>query len=231
MVRMTSRWLSGAPLSVSALALINAGRFEVFEAKNRSAEAAPFDDTPAELFAFLVNAEVAWRWGRTNGDVLSLEGLYASGDDAPDDRTVSSVVTGNDYAVPGALHATHRSLLLFPDAGVVNRQVAVVYDPANLGYGVAAAFLNGSADLMRDVLNLKLGVAMAAAAAQPADSDRFIGVEGNLELRYRPMPFLWFGAHGAVVRLGRFVEGRHLDDPLPTSRPWVGYLSMTWVQL
>jgi hypothetical protein len=224
-----NRWLAGGPLSLSGLLMLNLGTFDVIEGSNRSADAPPFDDTDADLFAFLVNLEAAWRWGRASGDVLSLELLYASGDDTPDDRTVSSVVTGNAYGVPGALHATHRSLLLFPDSRVVNRQVAVVYDPGNLGYGVTAAFLNGSVDVIDETLTLKLGYALAAAAAQPVGGDRFIGQELNGEVLYRPMPFLWFGAHAAVVRLGTFLEGRVNDDPLPDGRPWVGYLTMTWV--
>ena len=187
------------------------------------------DPEDEEVRDILIDLEAAWRWGRASGDVLSLELMYASGDDTPDDRTVSSVVTGNAYGVPGALHATHRSLLLFPDSRVVNRQVAVVYDPGNLGYGVTAAFLNGSVDVIDETLTLKLDYALAAAAAQPTDGDRFIGQELNGEVLYRPMPFLWFGAHAAIVRLGTFLEGRVNDDPLPDGRPWVGYLTMTWV--
>ncbi len=230
-----NRWLAGGPLSVSGFAVANMGQFDVQPGPCRAADARvpcptpAFDDTAADLLGFLFDVEAAWRWGRTNGDLLSLELLYATGDDTPGDRTLSSVVTGNSYGLPGALHGTHRSLLLFPDLKVVNRQVAVVYDPANLGYGVMAAFANGSVDLVADVLNLKLGVATAQAAAVPAGDDRFIGVEGNLELLYRPMPFLWLGAHGAVVRLGKFLEGRVSEDPLPESRPWTAYLSATWV--
>ncbi|MCB9523061.1 MAG: hypothetical protein H6702_06735 [Myxococcales bacterium] len=230
-----NRWLAGGPLTVSGFAVANFGSFEVVPGPCRAEGARvpcptpAFDDTPADLLGFLVDLEAAWRWGRTNGDLLSLELLYATGDDSPQDRTLSSVVTGNNYGIPGALHGTHRSLLLFPDIRSVNRQVAVVYDPANLGHGVMAAFLNGSVDLVADQLNLKLGLATAQAAAVEAGTDRFIGVEGNAELLYRPMPFLWFGAHAAVVRLGKFLEGRVTEDPLPESRPWTTYLSLTWV--
>lgn len=230
-----NRWLQGGPLSLSGFLAFNFGGYDVVPGACRAADArvpctSPvFDDTPADLFAIMADAEAAWRWGRTNGDVVSVEMLYASGDDRPDDRVLSSMVTGNNYGVPGALYGTHRSLLLFPDLKSVNRQVAVVYDPANLGYGVMAGFVNGAVDLIDDTLNLKLGMAVAQAAAAPAGQDRFIGIEGNAELMYRPMPFLWFGLHGGMVRLGKFLEGKVATDPIPEGRPWTTYASLTWV--
>jgi hypothetical protein len=54
-------------------------------------------------------------------------------------------------------------------------------------------------------------------------------LEGNVELLYRPMPFLWFGLHGGMVRLGRFLEGKVSTDPLPDGSPWTTYASLTWV--
>jgi hypothetical protein len=221
-----NRWLQGDRFSLSAAAFVNIGQFTL--------EARPGSEitqaTPS-LLGVLLDAELGWRWGRTDGDALTLEGLYVSGDDTPGDGVLSSPVTGNVYGTPGALHVSHRSLLLFADPRAVNRHVGLVYDPANLGYGVMAAFLNGSTDLVPHRLNLKLGLAMAGAAAQPKGGDRFIGVEGNVELMYRPMAFLWFGAHAAKARLGTFLEGRVSERPLPAGNPWVSYLSVTWVAL
>lgn len=219
------RGLAGGPFTASGFIMANFGTFEVFG----PADEPTWDDTPPDLFGLLADVQLAWRYGRTDGDAIHLEALYATGDDTPGDRTLSSVVTGNDYAFPGALHATHRSLLLFPDARVVNRQTAVVYDPANLGHGVMAAFLNASVDVLPHLLNLKLGTAFAAAAAVPAGDDRIIGLEGNAELVWRLMPFLWTGAHGAYVRLGKFLEDRVSERPLPAGNPWTAYLSLTWV--
>ncbi len=228
------RWLAAGPVSVSGFAIANYATFDVERGlpdERRPPEAAPYDSTDADLFGVMADLELGWRWGATDGDVVSLEGLYASGDDRPDDRTLSNVLTGNDWGIPGALHATHRSLLLFPDARSVNRHVALVYDPGNLGYGLVAGFANAAMDLVPHRLNLKLGAALAGAAAKPAQGERMIGLEGNVELSWRPMPLLWFGAHGAVVRWGRFLEDRVEGDALPAARPWTAYLSLTWVQI
>lgn len=222
--------LAEGPFAASAFFMSNFGSFDVFEADDRAPTAPPFDTTDGELLGFMADLELAFRWGRTNGDTIEVEGLYASGDDAPDDRTVSSPITGNNYGLPGAVHASHRSLLLFPDLRVVNRQVGVVYDPANLGHGVIAGFLDAAWDVVPHRLNLKLGTAIAGAAAPPPGAARHIGTELNAELMYRPYPFLWFGLHGAVVRLGEFLEGGRVDlERIPAERPWTTYASLTWV--
>lgn len=225
-----NRWLAGGPFSAHGFFVANIG---TFQPEAPTEDGPTFDDTPAELLGFMFDGEIGWRWGRTDGDRLQLEVLYATGDDTPGDRTLSNVVTGNNFGLPGALHASHGAMLLFPDYRVVNRQVAVVYDPGNEGFGVMAGFASFAVDLLPNALNLRLGTALAgAAAAAPENDGRFIGVEGNAELMYRPMPFLWFGAHGAVVRLGKFLEQRIYrggDFPQPDGRPWTAFATMTWV--
>jgi hypothetical protein len=224
-------WLADGPFAASAFAVGNFGRFPVTKGADRAPTAPPFDATDGELLGYMADLELAWRWGRTNGDSVEVEGLYASGDDNPNDRTVSSPITGNDYGIPGSVLASHRTLLLFPDLRAVNRQASVVYDPANLGYGVMAGFVDAAWDVVPDRLNLKLGAAAAQAAAPPPGTPRYIGTELNAELMYRPYPFLWFGLHGAVVRLGKFLEHGRVDPhDVPQARPWTTYASLTWVQ-
>jgi len=231
----------GAPLSLDLAAFMNMGSFEVVPGACRAARvpcaAPPLDARPEaapDLVAFFVDAQLGYRWGAGDGDAVTLGVMYATGDNNPEDRTLSSVVTGNAFGTPGALFAHHRALLLFPDPRSVNRHVGVIYDPGNLGYGLQAVMGSASADLLPETLNLKAGAAYAAAAALPLDAPaRAIGVELNAELLYRPAPFLWLGAHGGAVRLGRFLESAaRAPSALPTSRaPWTAALSLTWVQL
>jgi len=225
-----NRALESGPLSIAGFVAVNKGAFEVHPFGGLRPPGSTFDATPVDLLGAMADIEIGWRWGVTQGDALWVEGLYATGDDTPTDRTVSSVVTGNAYAIPGALQVSHRSLLLLPDVKAVNRQVAAVYDPGNLGYGVMAAFVNGSGDLVRNLLNLKLGVAAAQAAARPVDGGRQIGVEINGELVWRPLPMLWVGAHAAWLRLGSFYarDRVNLDDP-PRHNPWTTFGTLTWV--
>ena len=203
--------------------------------REQNGEVLEFDGQDADLLAFLVDVQLAYRWGRGNWDLIALQALYATGDNHPDDKTLSSVVTGNSFGTPGALFAHHRSLLLFPDPRSINRHVGVVYDPGNLGYGLQAITLSFSGDVLSETLNLKGGLAYAGAAAEPLDSKtRAIGREINMELTYRFAPFLWFGVHAAVVQLGRFLESteRVPVNALPESnQPWMTALSVTWIQL
>ena len=228
----------GGRLSVDLAGFMNMGSFEVAPGACRTARvpcaSLPFDSTAPDLVAFFGDAQVGYRWGVGDGDALTLGAMYSTGDNNPDDRTLSSVVTGNAFGTPGALFAHHRALLLFPDPRSINRHVGVVYDPGNLGYGLQALMLSASADLLPETLNLKVGAAYAAAAALPLDAPaRAIGAEVNAELLYRLAPFLWVGAHAGVVRLGRFLESAaRVPAQLPSSNtPWTTALSLTWVQL
>ena len=226
----------GGRLSLDVAAFMNVGSFDVVPGDCRARDLCdePLDPTAPDLVAFFLDAQLGYRWGVGDGDAVTLGALYATGDDDPDDRTLSSVVTGNSFGTPGALFAHHRTLLLFPDPRSVNRHVGVVYDPGNLGYGLQALMFAASADLLPETLNLKVGAAYAAAAALPLDApSRAIGAELNAELLYRPAPFLWLGAHAGVVRLGRFLESpARAPTPLPSSdTPWTAALSVTWVQL
>ena len=239
-----NRGRRGGPLSIDLAAFMNIGRFKPTPGLCRASarcpvktneELAPFNPTEGSLLAFLADLQLGYRYGRGDGDALSLGLIYATGDERPDDRVMSSVVTGNAFGTPGALFAHHRSLLIFPDPRSINRHVGVVYDPGNLGYGLSALTLAAAKDLYAERLNLKLGFASARAAAAPLDTgERFIGAELNAELLYRPAPFLWLGLHAGAARLGRFLESveRVPSDPAPSSnRPWSAALSLTWVQL
>lgn len=242
-----NRGRRAGPLSIDLAFFMNGGLFEVEPGdcrdgmgdircpRNPNGQVDPFVDQDADLLAFLLDGQFAYRWGRGDWDLLTLGLIYATGDQQADDRTLSSPVTGNSFGTPGALFAHHRSLLLFPDPRSVNRHVGVVYDPGNLGYGLQAVSITAASDLKAEILNLKLGFAYAAAAAQPLDSQtRAIGAELNVECIYRIAPFLWLGTHLGVARLGRFLESieRVPVASLPkSSLPWTTAVSLTWLQL
>lgn len=242
-----NRGRKGGPFSLDLAFFINSGQMQVRPGdcrdgvddircpRDANGKVTPYLDQDADLLAFLLDGQLGYRWGRGDWDLLTLGVLYATGDENPNDRILSSPVTGNSFGTPGALFAHHRSLLLFPDPRSVNRHVGVVYDPGNMGYGLQAVFASGATDLLAETLNLKLGLAYAASAAAPLDQKvRAIGAEVNAELIYRAAPFLWFGAHAGIARLGRFLESveRVPVSALPQSnQPWSLALSLTWVQL
>ncbi len=222
-----SRWMTGGPLSLSGFVAMNWADIK-YRAKNASiSNLDPNKPTGANLFALMAQGDGVYRWGKGDGDHINISGIYATGDQNQNDQTLSSVLTGNQYGFPGSLYLTHRSLLLFPDPRAINRQMALVYDPSNLGYGVMGTSFNVAGDLIPELLNLKLGTALAGSAAKPVNTDRFIGWELNAELLYRPLPFFWIGVHAGYVKYGKFVEVKY--NSVPGSEPWVAYATMTWL--
>lgn len=242
-----NRGRRGGRLSLDLAAFFSAGWFSIKQGdcrdgeedarcpKDQNGEVPTFNDQEADVLGLLLDGQLAYRWGRGDWDLIALTAIYATGDNSPLDRTLSSPITGNSFGTPGALFAHHRALLLFPDPRSVNRHVGVVYDPGNLGYGLQAFTLSGSGDLIAELINLKFGFAFATTAATPVDSaSRIIGAEINTELSYRVAPFLWLGVHGATARLGRFLESasRVPTSPIPESnQPWTLAMSLTWLQL
>ena len=92
---------------------------------------------------------MAFRWGATPRDAVALEGIYTSGDaNGITDGKYGGVVTGNTWGAPGALLIGHGAYLLMPHAFVVNRFYAAITDPSNVGFGISAATLNASWDVV-----------------------------------------------------------------------------------
>jgi hypothetical protein len=200
--------------------------------------------TLAGVRGVAANARVAFRWGRTPRDMVALEGLYTSGDpDGITDGTYRGVITGNTWGAPGSLMVSHGAYLLMPHAFVVNRFYAAVTDPANLGFGVTAATLNASYELVPNQLELKLGGAVARSNIQPIAGENFIGAELNGRLSWRFRPLVALEAHAAHLWLGGYFESPEIVEPPegldpanPTpgprpDNPWTAFLSLRWLML
>jgi hypothetical protein len=186
----------------------------------------------ADVFAVTGNASVAYKYGRTAGDRIQLEGLFTTGDgDGARDGTVNSVITGNAYGSPVGIYSSHRALLLFPDPQVVNRYYSAVHDISNMGLGVNAAFLNVSRDLIPNRMNGKLGLATAFSNTTPTGGSKHIGTEMNLELKYNLKVFLTLGLDVGYMRLGGFYDSPSatFDGQRPDHDPWVAFTTLSWL--
>ncbi|MEP0549094.1 MAG: hypothetical protein ABJF88_19340 [Rhodothermales bacterium] len=190
------------------------------------------------VFGVAANARVAYQYGRTGGDHVAVEALYTTGDaDGAADGTVNSVITGNTYGSPVGVYVSGRSLLLFPDAQVVNRYYSLVHDIANQGLGVTGLFANVSRDLVPNKLTAKLGAATAFAGEAPAGGGRYMGTEVNAELTYDLKVFLTLGLHAAYVGLGDFYDAPSAVYEAPGSEPfdvkpddpWAVFVTLSWL--
>jgi hypothetical protein len=176
------------------------------------------------------NAELLYNWGRTPNDVVSLEGIYTTGDDDVTDGRYKSAFTLNMYGLPGAVWFNHKTLLLFPFTSTANNYTGAVSDISNQGYGLRAAIASGAMDLIPNKLNLKLGAALASSDASPprwtedVRRGRFIGAEVNAELKYHIRYLMTVGLHTGYMFKGSFYDGAERV----TANPFAAFTTFTW---
>ncbi len=176
------------------------------------------------------NLELAWNYGRTAGDVISLEGMYSTGDSDPNDGKYSSPFTTNFYGLPGAVWFNHKTLLLFPFTSTVSNYTGAVTDISNQGFGLQAGILSAAYDLIPNKLNLKLGGAFAQAGATPPEltagvlRGRTIGTEINAEIKYHIRYLMTVGLHGGYMFKGDFYNG----SESVRAHPYALFTTFTW---
>ena len=210
-------------LAVTGYAIANFGRFE-------SQKAGTTLNKDLAIAGFAADLELAYNHGKGLGDVVTLEGLFTSGDDDVKDAEYDGVFTLNHYGLPGAVWFDHKTLLLFPFTSTVSNYTGAVTDISNQGYGLQAAILTGAQDLIPEVLNLKLGVAAARSSATPPPGvfnlqrGRTIGAEFNAELKWNVRYLMTIGLHAGYLAVGDFF------DAVPTvdANPWAAFSTFTW---
>jgi hypothetical protein len=190
-------------------------------------------DQYATIFGVAANAMVAYKYGMTVNDKISIEGLYTTGDNnGASDGKINSVITGNVWGSPTAIYSSHKALLLFPDPQVVNRYYSVVQDISNMGLGVTAGFLNLMKDLVPNKFSAKLGLASAISNVTPKGGTSYMGTELNAEVKYNIKVFLTVGLSAGYLWLGNFFDSPDVKYDHSTSKPkdpFVIFTSLSWL--
>lgn len=193
--------LRQGPLGLHALAVANLGSLYVT------------DRADVDVQGWHLAAEGRLRWWRGSGSVLR-GGVAVTGRDGTGYSEYTGVVSGNSYGIVGAVWAGHGCYLLLPDAGAINRQVAVVSDVSNGGDGLVALTGGAGADLVPEVLTLSLG----GGWAQDQWGNR-MGREVNGRLDWEPLPLLEVSAVAA-----------HLSGSARLPAPaWTAFGSVQWL--
>jgi hypothetical protein len=187
----------------------------------------------ATIFGVAANALVAYKYGMTANDKISIEGLYTTGDDnGANDGKVTSVLTGNIWGAPTGIYSTHKALILFPDAQVVNRYYSVVQDISNMGLGVTAGFLNITKDIIPNQFSGKLGIATAISNVTPKGGTSYMGTELNAEFKYNIKVFLTVGLSAGYLWLGDFFDSPDVKYDHSTAKPkdpFVIFTTLSWL--
>src|ERR1035437_8722169 len=187
----------------------------------------------ATIFGVAANAMVAYKYGMTVNDKISIEGLYTTGDaNGAGDGKINSVITGNVWGAPTGIYSSHKALLLFPDPQVVNRYYSVVQDISNMGLGVTAGFFNVSKDLIPNKFSAKLGLVSAISNVTPKGGTSYMGTELNAELKYNIKVFLTVGISAGYLWLGDFFKSPDVKydfSPFKPKDPFVVFTSLSWL--
>ncbi len=211
------------PFGASGFLMYNGGSY-------RSSNPETALNPEVEISGLSANLELLYNWGRTANDVVTLEGMYTTGDEDLSDGRYKSAFTLNMYGLPGAVWFNHKTLLLFPFTSTANNYTGAVSDISNQGYGLRAAIATGAMDLIPHKLNLKLGTALATSDVTPPRWDenvargRFIGAEVNAELKYHIRYLMTVGLHVGYLFKGSFYDGA----TRVTEDPWAAFTTFTW---
>lgn len=190
------------------------------------------DTRSIDVSGLAANLRLVGRYGPWHEDQITLDTVFTTGDDDNiSDGTYSGVLTGNNWTSPGAVFFSHGLYLLMPHGTVVNRYVAAVIDIQNIGYGLQAAALTASKEIVPNRWRIKGGIGAARATNTPSSIDPTIGFEANLNLRFRPKVFLDLELHAAHLWLGDFYDSPTVNGDLDDrpDNPWTVFVSSKWL--
>ncbi|WP_309890231.1 hypothetical protein [Archangium sp.] len=211
------------PFGASGFVMYNLGRY-------RSNRPETTLNRQVDISGLSANLELLYNFGRTANDLVTLEGMFSTGDENPTDNRYTSAFTFNQYGLPGAVWFNHKMLILFPFTSTVNNYTGAVTDISNQGFGLQTVLATGAYDLIPNKLNLKLGVGHARSSVDPTENTpgvargRVIGTELNAELRYTLRYLMTVGLHGGYMIRGDFYNG----NPRVTANPWAAFTTFTW---
>ncbi|HZH79309.1 MAG TPA: hypothetical protein VEY88_25040 [Archangium sp.] len=211
------------PFGASGFVMYNQGRYR----SNRPETAL---NRRVDISGLSANLELLYNFGRTANDLVTLEGMFSTGDENLADDRYTGAFTFNQYGLPGAVWFNHKMLILFPFTSTVNNYTGAVTDISNQGFGLQTVLATGAYDLIPNKLNLKLGVGHARSGVTPTANTpgvargRVIGTELNAELRYTIRYLMTVGLHGGYMIRGDFYDG----NPRVTANPWAAFTTFTW---
>ncbi|HCD50807.1 MAG TPA: hypothetical protein DEQ34_00065 [Balneolaceae bacterium] len=183
------------------------------------------------VFGTTVNANISYRYGKTNKDKVWMELLATTGDgDNVEDGKLNSVLTGNVWGSPVGIYSSHRSFLLFPDPQVVSRYYSMVHDISNMGLGVTGGSINFMKDIIPFKFSAKVGGAFAYSAFTLPGGGNHIGTEVNAELKYDLKVYLTLGLSAAYAVTGDFYDApASTETRIKPDNPWVTFVTLSWL--
>jgi len=231
--RNTEHWID--PWMVTGFLNFNIGTADTL--KNQLVSKTEWNRA-TDIFGYAANVRASYRYGQTPNDNVTLDVIHSSGDaNGLSDGKYSGVITGNQWGAPGAIFISSGSYLLMPHGNVINRFTPAIMDISNMGYGMTAATLNASRGIIPNLLNAKIGGAVAMSNVKPSGGGQLIGTEINGNIAYNFGPFMSLELHGAYLMLGNFYDSKQSAYGSPVNggldtrpvNPWTAFLVFKWL--
>ena len=205
----------------------------------RAADSVPWKKG-ADIGGFAANSKIAYRFGQTENDYISIDYIYASGDDnGITDKKYSGVITGNTWGAPAGIFIGTGAYLLFPHGNVVNRYTPAIADLSNMGYGLNAFVFNVSRDFIPNKVKAKAGFAYANSVTTPLAGGSHVGTETNMAFSYTLGPYMSLEFHTAYLWLGDFYDSNddsygfdiNGGDNISSKpiNPWTAFVVFKWL--
>lgn len=191
-----------------------------------------------DVMGIAANLRTSYRYGQTLADAVTTDLWYTSGDgNGLKDGKYTGVITGNQWASPGAIPISSGAYIMMPHGNVVNRYTPLIADISNMGYGLMAATLTFSRGIIPNRLNARIGAAFALSGVEPKGGGYFMGAESNASIAYNFDLYMSLELHGAYVGLGDFYKsnesshGSAINGGLAgkPSNPWTAFLVFKWL--
>ena len=191
----------------------------------------PRSTATVDISGLSANLELLYNFGRTSTDLVTLEGMFSTGDSDLRDGRYTSAFTLNQYGLPGAVWFNHKMLILFPFTSTVNNYTGAVTDISNQGFGLQTRASPPARMTSSPTSSTSSWAwAMRRAVSPPPENTpgvargRVIGTEINAELRYTIRYLMTVGLHGGYMFRGNFYDG----NPRVTANPWAAFTTFTW---
>jgi len=185
-----------------------------------------------DISGYAANLKLAYKYGKNANDFFSIDGIFTTGDeDNITDGKYNGILTGNNWTAPGAVFIGHGLYLLLPHGYVVNRFNAAVVDIQNVGYGLQAASLVGSYDIVPNKFKIKGALGYGRSSKEPRGGGNIIGTEYNMNLLYSPKVYMDLELHAAYLELGDFYDSSRINGGLDKrpKNPWTVFATLKWI--
>lgn len=185
-----------------------------------------------DIVGFSGNFRAGYKFGQTSNDVVSVDAIFATGDEnGIDDKVYNGVMTSNYWGSPGNVFIGTGSYLLYGHGNVVNRFFSAIADLSNIGYGQIGGTINFYKSFIPYKFWGKIGAGFARSIYAPDGGGNSVGTEINAMISFVPAVYMNIELHGAYLWLGNFYDSGlvNSDADIRPENPHTVFMVFKWL--